>query len=574
MIERGIATLHRWLGEDSFLLQPVRPRDGDVASFEYALPADFAGVERTIRIGFPAGFPARPLRISVEPSPWLVWPHAMRDGLCLFGVRQRPASGTQEEVVDESMRRLGQLVALVMPDGDPVRRQRELDDEITAYWNQQIPATSAQLMLLKRPNATTPLLALSDTRPGRGARESLWLAQDKADLMRHWKRLTGETRPVREPAVAAFYLPLVSTPDARLPAAGDLHAWLDGRAQATDLAALRTWDEESAALTLRWLVLKLPGEGAPLHYAFVLRGAGMKRDGHKTYGRRAARRAPHETLGSTQLRALEWARIHVLDRSQVHSRDVELAKHDLAAARVVVVGAGSLGSAVATQLARAGVGHLALVDPELLEDANLGRHALGMDDLGYFKAQALRDRLRRDVPTVDVTAILDHVQFAYAKDPAVFQRADLIISTTADWPSELALWGLKAQGASWTFLQAWSEPYAHIGHAFDGRSLFDASGRFHHKMSQWPEDGIRALPGCGASYIPGGPVALTAIAATVAQAANRALTSAPALPMWYTIIDSPDAIAAADGSYLGPARPDGARQLVLERPWPPAPAVT
>ena len=575
MVERGILALQNWLGDDSLFLQPVSPRGDDVVTLEYALPADYSGVKRTVRIGFPAGFPAKSVLISVEPSPWLVWPHAMRNSICLFGPRQRPASGTPEEVVHESMRRLGKLVSLVMPSGDPVLRQREFDQEISSYWNQQLRAASGQLILLRRPDAAAPLVTLSDERPCRGARESYWLAQDKAELMHHWKRLTGESRAVRDPAAAAFYLPLVSTPDARLPAPGELPEWLQSHVRDKDLAAFRAWNDQSAVFPLRWLLLRLPGGNAPLHYAFVLRGAGMKSNGHRTYGRRAARRAPHEALGSNLPRALEGARIHVLDRSQVHSRDLEQAKLDLAAEHVVVVGAGSLGSAIATQLARSGVGHLTLVDPELLEDANLGRHALGMDDLGNSKAKALCDRLRRDVPTVRVTAIEDYVQFAYARDPAIFRQADLIISSTADWPSELALWDIKAKGATWAFIQAWSEPFAHVGQAlmappgaFDGRPLFDASGRFHHKMSRWPEDGIHPLPGCGESYIPGGPVALTLIAATVARSAIGALTAECASPAWYTSIDSPDAITAAGGSYHGPPLPEGAKQLTLERPWP------
>lgn len=580
MIRRGVAALNYWFGEGAIFLKPVPSRGCNVVCFEYGLPADFSGVERTVRIGFPAKFPAQSLNISVDPSPWLMWPHAMKESLCLFGARQLPASGTPEEVVAESMRRLGQLVALVMPDSDSELRQREIDQEISSYWNQQVGAASEQVVLLRRPNAAVPLVTLSDTSPCRGTRNSFWLAPEKADLMRHWKRQTGQNRTVRDPAVAAFYLPLETTPDARLPPPSELLAWLKGRAKVSDLAAMRAWMDDSAVFPLRWLVLKLPGEEAPLHYAFVLRGAGMKRDGQKTYGSRAARRAPHETVGSITPRALGAARIHLLDRSQVHSRNLELVNNDLAAARVVIVGAGSLGSAVASQLARAGVGHLTLVDPDLLEDANLGRHVLGMDDLGNFKVRALRDRLHRDVPTIKVTAICDHIQFALVKDPDILGHSHLIVSTTADWSSELALWEIKAQGADWTFIQTWSEPFAHVGQmltappgAFDGRLMFDAAGRFHHKMSLWPEDGIRALPGCGASYIPGGPVALTSIATTVAMVAVRALTTEHDSPAWYTSIGSPDAIKAAGGSYQGPPLPDGAQQLVLKRSWPQSPPV-
>lgn len=574
-MERGVATLHRWLGDGAPLLKHAQPRQGEAFSFEYQLPADYTGVERTARIIFPTNFPKSTLRISIDPSPWLEWPHAMPTGVCLFGLRQQPASGTPEENVDECLRRLGQLVALVMPGGDAAHRQREFDDEIMSYWSQQLHPTLDQLMLLRRPSAASPLLALSDTRLHDGvSRNSTWLAQDAASLARHWKRMTGETRPVRAPVSAAFYLPLTAMPPIRIPVAGDIQEWVEGHASATDSVELRKWDKESAGLPLRWIVLRLPGDGAAQHFALILRNAGMKKGGHITYGRRAARRV-HEPTGQPRLRQLEYAQIHVLDRGQVHSRDVTHAANALADARVVVVGVGSLGSAVATHLARAGVGNLWLVDPELLEDANLGRHTLGINDLGNFKADALSERLRRDVPTVEVSSIREYAQIAYVKHRETFDQADLIVSTSADWPCESALWAIKANGTRWMFIQSWSEPHAQVGHVllaprgqFDGRALFDASGRFLHRMSEWPDDGIHALPGCGASFIPGGPVAMASIAATVAQAALVALARPPSEPTWYTSIGSPDDIAAAGGTYKGPIPPAGTTHLNVSRQWP------
>ena len=48
----------------------------------------------------------------------------------------------------------------------------------------------------------------------------------------------------------------------------------------------------------------------------------------------------------------------------------------LAAARVVVVGCGALGTVIAESLARAGVGHLTLIDRDLVEETNLQRQTL------------------------------------------------------------------------------------------------------------------------------------------------------------------------------------------------------
>lgn len=578
LIERGVAALLRWLKDGAAFLKKVPPRNGEAVGFEYALPADYTGTERIVRLAFPVGFPRQSLRMIIEPSPWLIWPHAMANGLCLFGRRQRPVSGAPEEVVDECMRRLGQLVALAMPGSDPALRQREFDDEITSYWGQQLSPTATQVVLIQKPHEATPLSVLTDTRSGRSSlRTTVWLAQDAARLSRHWKRMTGLDSRVRAPAAAAFYLPLASMPSVRVPSAGDVRAWLAHHVSEGDSLALRRWHDATASFPERWLVLQLPAAENPQHFMLMLRGAGTKHDGKKTYGRRAERRTVHRSSDKSMSKALKWGEVHILDREQVHSRVSRQEGRGLHEARVVLVGVGSLGSAIAAQLARVGVGHLTLVDPELLEDANLGRHMLGIDDLGCSKAIALRDRLRRDVPTAEVEAIAEFVQDAYAKHSGSFERADLVVVTTADWPSELALWGAKAEGTSWTFVQAWSEPHAEIGHALlappgahDGRALFGASGRFRFRFSEWPDDGIRALPGCGASYIPGGPVAMAAIATMVSQVIIRALARSPLGPAWYTSVGDPAMIAAAGGTYGGPSLPQGATQIVLTRPWPDA----
>ncbi len=83
----------------------------------------------------------------------------------------------------------------------------------------------------------------------------------------------------------------------------------------------------------------------------------------------------------------------------------EAGQAKLRAARVLVVGAGGLGSPILLYLAAAGVGHLTIVDGDRLTLSNLNRQILYTEaDLGRFKAEAAVERLEALNGEVELTA--------------------------------------------------------------------------------------------------------------------------------------------------------------------------
>ena len=76
---------------------------------------------------------------------------------------------------------------------------------------------------------------------------------------------------------------------------------------------------------------------------------------------------------------------------------------DLAQASVLIIGVGGIGSHVAVSLARAGVGHLHLIDFDVVEASNLGRQYYTYDDVGHVKVEALARHMREANPSVLVT---------------------------------------------------------------------------------------------------------------------------------------------------------------------------
>ncbi|MBR4165562.1 MAG: sulfur carrier protein ThiS adenylyltransferase ThiF [Lachnospiraceae bacterium] len=74
----------------------------------------------------------------------------------------------------------------------------------------------------------------------------------------------------------------------------------------------------------------------------------------------------------------------------------------LRAARVAVAGLGGLGSNIACMLARSGVGHLLLVDFDVVDVTNLNRQMYMIPHLGMPKSEAIREILSGINPYLDV----------------------------------------------------------------------------------------------------------------------------------------------------------------------------
>src|SRR5438034_8841097 len=71
---------------------------------------------------------------------------------------------------------------------------------------------------------------------------------------------------------------------------------------------------------------------------------------------------------------------------------------------IVIVGTGSVGSAIALMAARAGVGKFTLIDPDALTPENVCRHFCDLSQIGRSKAYAVSELIRRINPQAMVAA--------------------------------------------------------------------------------------------------------------------------------------------------------------------------
>ena len=122
-----------------------------------------------------------------------------------------------------------------------------------------------------------------------------------------------------------------------------------------------------------------------------------------------------------------------LDDFFSHQRD----RIDVAAlqrAFVLFIGAGSVGSVMALEMARAGLGHAGFADGDRLELHNPARHALPLAYVGANKAEALADHLPRTVLGIDCGALPRHVDdsFSDVDIDRLLAPADLVVVATDD----------------------------------------------------------------------------------------------------------------------------------------------
>ncbi len=106
----------------------------------------------------------------------------------------------------------------------------------------------------------------------------------------------------------------------------------------------------------------------------------------------------------------------------------------LKAARVLIVGAGGLGSPVALYLAAAGVGHIGLVDFDVVDVTNLQRQILhGTKDIGRSKLESARDTIADINPHVELTTYETALTSNNALD--IIRQYDLVVDGTDNFPT-------------------------------------------------------------------------------------------------------------------------------------------
>lgn len=103
-------------------------------------------------------------------------------------------------------------------------------------------------------------------------------------------------------------------------------------------------------------------------------------------------------------------------------------------AKVLVIGTGGLGAPLLQYLAAAGVGHLGVVDFDIVDQSNLQRQVLfGMEDIGRPKVEAASERLRNLNPDIEIKTF--NTRFTSENALDIMKGYDLVADGTDNFPS-------------------------------------------------------------------------------------------------------------------------------------------
>ena len=122
---------------------------------------------------------------------------------------------------------------------------------------------------------------------------------------------------------------------------------------------------------------------------------------------------------------------------QMRKRYSPLAYRIFEKAKVAVAGLGGLGSNVAMALARVGIGHILLVDFDLVEPSNLNRQNYYIEDIGRKKTEALLEKLNRINPFIDYRCL--NLKITKENALSVFENYDVVVEAFDDPESKVAL---------------------------------------------------------------------------------------------------------------------------------------
>lgn len=456
---------------------------------------------RRIVLLLPAGFPYAAPRTALSSGTRVPGcPHIEDNGLICLPPRpatpRDPISAVQHAVED----------ACGLLEDFESNADAEFRREFISYWNRTVRSNETPIYsLLQVPFDAATIFLWQGTR-------SDIVASSRDDILRHLGHLRIGVPQGGFATSSALAVPLQRAPTPEeIPTVSAAFAdWLRSEAPVA-LGELERLSQRQASVTCVFSALSETGYGL---IAVSLKSV----ENPKVNGFRPGH-APADSRFKAWLAQAKLARRTVkrFDAAWIHGRGLDPAQAVLAGKSVSVIGCGAMGSPIAVRLAQAGVGTMVLVDAQVLESANIGRHVLGAEYVGLPKAVGLARELGKRFPHMQkVDAISKAWDGLSNAEREAIAASDLIVCATGEWSAEGPIneWHQALRGCP-PIVYAWLEEHGAAGHAYAvvGNQngclwcILDDEGGQRSPETIWPnvETTLLPEPACGASFQPFGP---------------------------------------------------------------------
>lgn len=483
-----------------------------------------------------AQFPYSPIRIAYKSEEvYLKWPHVEERGLLCLPQESLPIASV-EDAIDAS---LNDALTLVDQCQDPTFIENELRREFISYWNRSDHNDAKRVRSLLDPTNHTPRLI------------SVWygkeytLVGEHPDQVRSWLQNRGRQEESRiDSGIFGFLDKAPAPPFPENPK--QLFTLLKHGCPGIDTVLAR--HPIAKDMTIVLAASSPSGEGLITMQLSAPKMAGFRKNKQLPLPSKKQLWALRSNLKRSE--------VDRYDSNWVHGRGMDRHHSVIHQAAVLVVGCGSLGSQVAMRLAQSGVGSLVLVDPDTLAPANVGRHALGIDSVGQFKASELAKLMRRRFP--HMRNIEGHCRPWQCLDSDIFGRATMIVACLGEWSADgqLGEWQTRMRSLI-PIVYGWLDEQGTASHALaltgQGPALscvLDPDGRLRIPETLWIGDGrVQAEPACGTFFQPYGPLDVTHAESLVTRLCLDVLTSSSSLPIHRVYAGSTIQIGQAGGEW-------------------------
>jgi len=480
---------------------------GKMDVWELELPHPIRGPQR-VEICIPPDFPAVAPTIYLDKGLCLIWPHVEETGSFCHGVQ--PSPDDYENPIGAVQSVLARLEAFWLNTQDEAWRKKEFQAERLSYWLRFCARQRSKFGGISPACARVELEQIDESTEGRiaayfsgGSKVSCALLlttlseTDPHSLATRHNWSFGSLRRGH-----SLFVPMPAgmdwTPDEWPTTIGELDALVGSLAG--DSEKLATWFMSKSPDTKQMMMVVLVQSN--VCYGYLL--------------------APPTVPRMSEVRVIPLF-LDRVDADWALARDQHLpVLHSRRQLRALVLGCGSLGAMAIEQFARAGVGHIDIVDKEGFDAENCSRHILGADSLDLGKAHQLAGRLRRLVPGITVNPYRVRAE-RWVPTQCKPEQYDIVIDLTGETSIRSMLVRYRTLCfANTPILHGWMEPFCaatHLVHlaASDEYPIDEPAQGVN--VAQWPNKTAVQLPACGFGFHPYGSADVAQAAGFVAERA-------------------------------------------------------